>query len=279
MDNAPGHSASTTPAASRASSPEHSRDSSPRPRVSPNLNSSDPSKRKSFVDLVREEEERESTAPLKGASPASSAPGSTSGSAPASRAPSPSRLPGTANAAQMLQERRQRKKRAAFTLQLNDQSPTPERALAERPLPGSRRPSLTIDTTASPRPKLSPPLPSPTSPGRRRFLGGLSPKSPNQSFSSLHRDYFGSAATLSPPPQFSPAEREWERAERKAREWADREARERQEDLREWEREKRRRRKAKEKESKRRRVFITAHVAAIIEREDFLLKLARAFMM
>ena len=176
----------------------------------------------------------------------------------------------------MLQERRHRKKRAAFTLQWNDQPPTPD-AQQQRSGLSSRRPSLTIDTSAS-RPKLSPPLPSPTSPGRRRFLGGLSPKSPNQSFSSLHRDYFSSAGPLSPH-HHTPAEREHERAERKAREHAERELREREEDLREWEREKRRRRRAKEKELKRRRVFITSHVAAIIEREEFLLKLARAFMM
>ncbi|KPV73415.1 uncharacterized protein RHOBADRAFT_29137 [Rhodotorula graminis WP1] len=41
----------------------------------------------------------------------------------------------------------------------------------------------------------------------------------------------------------------------------------------------RRRRKAREKELKRRRVFIKEHVAAILERQQFILKLARAFMM
>ncbi|GAA5993242.1 hypothetical protein JCM10908_004528 [Rhodotorula pacifica] len=258
----------TTPSQSRAPSPENARSSYPRARPSPDLGTSDPSKRKSLVDLVREEEERDLSTPLAMRPP--------SASAPVSRAPSPGPggVGGTANAAQMLQERRHRKKRAAFTLQLNDQPPTPD--ASARPGPGSRRPSLTIDTSA-PRPKMSPPLPSPTSPGRLRFRGGLSPKSPNQSFSSLHRDYFGSAGALSP--NQTPAEREHERAERKAREHAERELREREEDLREWEREKRRRRRAKEKELKRRRVFITAHVAAIIEREEFLLKLARAFMM
>lgn len=272
----PRTSASNTPASSRASSPETTRAHIPRSRPSPDPGCTDPSKRKSLVDLVREEEERDQSTPLAATLPATSA------SAPVSRAPSPGPSlatagGGTANAAQMLQERRHRKKRAAFTLQWNDQPPTPD-AQQQRSGLSSRRPSLTIDTSAS-RPKVSPPLPSPTSPGRRRFLGGLSPKSPNQSFSSLHRDYFGSAGPLSPHHHHTPAEREHERAERKAREHAERELREREEDLREWEREKRRRRRAKEKELKRRRVFITSHVAAIIEREEFLLKLARAFMM
>ncbi|CED84551.1 Domain of unknown function DUF3815 [Phaffia rhodozyma] len=45
----------------------------------------------------------------------------------------------------------------------------------------------------------------------------------------------------------------------------------------EWEKEKRRRRKAKEKR-RREQIFITQHVAAILERQDFLLKLTRALM-
>ncbi|KAM0746504.1 DUF1212-domain-containing protein [Meredithblackwellia eburnea MCA 4105] len=47
---------------------------------------------------------------------------------------------------------------------------------------------------------------------------------------------------------------------------------------REWEKEKRRRRKAREKR-KAEQVFITQHVAAILARQDFLLKMGRAFMM
>ncbi|SGZ21452.1 BQ5605_C021g09368 [Microbotryum silenes-dioicae] len=47
---------------------------------------------------------------------------------------------------------------------------------------------------------------------------------------------------------------------------------------REWEKEKRRRRKLREKR-KQQEVFITQHVAAILERQQFILKLARAFMM
>ncbi|SCV74945.1 BQ2448_7974 [Microbotryum intermedium] len=47
---------------------------------------------------------------------------------------------------------------------------------------------------------------------------------------------------------------------------------------REWEKEKRRRRKLREKR-KLQEVFITQHVAAILERQQFILKLARAFMM
>ncbi|BGP17725.1 hypothetical protein JCM10213_005306 [Rhodosporidiobolus nylandii] len=49
-------------------------------------------------------------------------------------------------------------------------------------------------------------------------------------------------------------------------------------DRRAWEKEKRRRRKAKEKR-KAQEVFITQHVAAILERQNFVMKMARAFMM
>ncbi|KAM0746733.1 DUF1212-domain-containing protein [Meredithblackwellia eburnea MCA 4105] len=47
---------------------------------------------------------------------------------------------------------------------------------------------------------------------------------------------------------------------------------------REWEKEKRRRRKAREKK-KAEQVFITQHVAAILARQEFLLKMGRSFMM
>ncbi|GAA5926908.1 uncharacterized protein JCM15063_000403 [Sporobolomyces koalae] len=49
-------------------------------------------------------------------------------------------------------------------------------------------------------------------------------------------------------------------------------------DRRAWEKEKRRRRKAKEKK-KAQEIFITQHVAAILERQQYILKQARAFMM
>ncbi|BGP09448.1 Uncharacterized UPF0442 protein C7D4.12c [Rhodotorula toruloides] len=49
-------------------------------------------------------------------------------------------------------------------------------------------------------------------------------------------------------------------------------------DRKAWEKEKRRRRKAREKR-KAQEVFITQHVAAIIERQQFIMKMARAFMM
>ncbi|GAA5820060.1 hypothetical protein JCM3770_002122 [Rhodotorula araucariae] len=49
-------------------------------------------------------------------------------------------------------------------------------------------------------------------------------------------------------------------------------------DRKAWEKEKRRRRKAKEKR-RANEVFITQHVAAILERQQFIMKLARAFMM
>lgn len=49
-------------------------------------------------------------------------------------------------------------------------------------------------------------------------------------------------------------------------------------DRKAWEKEKRRRRKAKAKRKEQER-FITQHVAAILERQQFIMKLARAFMM
>lgn len=49
-------------------------------------------------------------------------------------------------------------------------------------------------------------------------------------------------------------------------------------DQREWAKEKRKRRKLKEKKM-RHEVFIVQHVATIIARQDFILKMARSFMM
>lgn len=153
--------------------------------------------------------------------------------------------------------------------------PAPGDDDASEPNSTSPRPTLTIDTSTSPSPRSH--SPSPTSAGGTlRFFGPRSPRSAPSSFSSLHRDYFGGGALS---PTLTPAERERERAQRKAREDAEREAKERELDLRAWQKEKRRRRKAREKELKRRRVFIKEHVAAILERQNFILKLARAFMM
>ena len=53
---------------------------------------------------------------------------------------------------------------------------------------------------------------------------------------------------------------------------------EEEQDRKAWEKEKRRRRKAKAKRKEQER-FITQHVAAILERQQFIMKLARAFMM
>lgn len=180
------------------------------------------------------------------------------------------------NAAEMLQERRGRRKKAVFSLYVEAEDDK-EGGNGSGSGDSSPRPVLSIDTSAlSPSHALPPPTRSPISPTGPatpfRFLGAKSPKSPNGSFSSLHREYF-SSGHLSPV--LTPAEKERERAERRARE----EAKERERDLREWQKEKRRRKKAREKELKARRVFITAHVAAIIERQEFILKLARAFMM
>lgn len=76
---------------------------------------------------------------------------------------------------------------------------------------------------------------------------------PDSRLSGEYGDYFGPAK--SPKPVLSQEERE----------------------KKEWEKEKRRRRKAKEKRRKE-QVFITQHVAAILERQDFLMKLTRALM-
>ncbi|GAA6048657.1 hypothetical protein JCM3770_002004 [Rhodotorula araucariae] len=168
-----------------------------------------------------------------------------------------------------LRERRRHGRRAVFSLQVNDIPSATEEE--HEPDSASSRPTLTIDTSASTRSN----SPSPTS-ATFRFFGPRTPKSAPGSFGSLNREYFGSG-TLSPT--LTPAERERDRALRKAREEAEREAKERERDLREWHKEKRRRRKAREKELKRRRVFIKEHVAAILERQQFILKLARAFMM
>lgn len=180
------------------------------------------------------------------------------------------------NAAQMLQERRGRRKKAIFSLHVETEDDKDGNGSGSGDsLP---RPVLSIDTSAlSPTHALPPPTRSPISPTASsatfRFLGAAKmPKSPTGSFSSLHREYF-SSGHLSPV--LTPAEKERERAERRAKE----EAKERERDLREWQKEKRRRKRAREKELKARRVFITAHVAAIIERQEFILKLARAFMM
>ncbi|GAA5844246.1 hypothetical protein JCM9279_001736 [Rhodotorula babjevae] len=173
-----------------------------------------------------------------------------------------------------LRERRRQGRRAIFSLHVNDLPAAGDEDAGE-PTSASPRPTLTIDTSAPGSTRSH--SPSPTSAGGTlRFFGPRSPRSAPSSFSSLHRDYFGGGALS---PTLTPAERERERAQRKAREDTEREAKEREQDLRAWHKEKRRRRKAREKELKRRRVFIKEHVAAILERQQFILKLARAFMM
>ncbi|BGP11479.1 pheromone-regulated protein prm10 [Rhodotorula toruloides] len=237
-------SASPSPSSSaRAlSPPPPPRPLSPPARTASSAPRSPESSRKSLSEMVREEEERDKSG----------------------------------NAAQMLQERRGRRKKAIFSLHVETEDDKDGNGSGSGN--SSPRPVLSIDTSAlSPPHALPPPTRSPISPTASsatfRFLGAAkSPKSPTGSFSSLHREYF-SSGHLSPV--LTPAEKERERAERRAKE----EAKERERDLREWQKEKRRRKRAREKELKARRVFITAHVAAIIERQEFILKLARAFMM
>ncbi|GEM11063.1 hypothetical protein Rt10032_c13g5080 [Rhodotorula toruloides] len=235
-------SASPSPSSSaRALSPPP-RPLSPPPRPLSSVPRSPELSRKSLSEMVREEEERGKSG----------------------------------NAAQMLQERRGRRRKAVFSLHVETEEEKEVNASGSGD--SSPRPVLSIDTSAlSPAPALPPSTRSPVSPTASsttfRFLGvAKSPKSPTGSFSSLHREYF-SPGHLSPV--LTPAEKERERAERRAKE----EVKERERDLREWQKEKRRRKKAREKELKARRVFITAHVAAIIERQEFILKLSRAFMM
>ncbi|GAA6013508.1 hypothetical protein JCM10207_008874 [Rhodosporidiobolus poonsookiae] len=215
--------------------------------------------RKSLSEMVREEEEIEREEQR--------------AARPRSAGHSPAASPPLAPPA-IAERRGRRQKKAVFSLQLND-LPSPSDDDFRKTSPPSSRPSLTISTTG-----LAPTPPtrhsaSPTSAtgGTLRFFG---PRTPGTA--SIHtplQEYFGASAVSA---QIA-AEKERERALRKAREEVEREAREREKDLREWQREKKRRRKQREKELKARRVFITAHVAAILERQDFILKLSRAFMM
>ncbi|GAA5833609.1 hypothetical protein JCM3766R1_002588 [Sporobolomyces carnicolor] len=177
------------------------------------------------------------------------------------------------SAVEVLAQRRDRRKKAMFSLQVND-------------LPSSADDDHRQVSPTSPVSPLGP-WSSPLNPNQNRsrnstispttatfrFFGPRTPKSPNSV--TPRKDYFATGLT---PAQME-KERAEQRAERKGREKAEREAKEREGDLREWEKEKRRRRKQRMKELKARRVFITAHVAALLERQEFILKLARALMM
>ncbi|GAA5897876.1 hypothetical protein JCM6882_005102 [Rhodosporidiobolus microsporus] len=274
------------PPLSRANSGEQQQSGASSPR-SPGQRSFDSdsrvaSSRKSLSEMVREEEEKDREQLEQQKSGTSSGAGSAviPASAASSRAGTPPALgasvPGEAAF-------KGKKKKAVFSLQLND-LPSPTEDDYRKRSPPSRRPSLSISTTGltpgpsaadrsqpSPRPRTSP---SPTSAsGTFRFFasGPFTPRSP--ATHSPVAEYFslpGSGAGM---------EKEKERLARKIREEEEKEAREREKDLREWQKEKKRRRKQRAKELKERRVFITAHVAAILERQQFILKLARAFMM
>ncbi|GAA6010558.1 hypothetical protein JCM11491_002968 [Sporobolomyces phaffii] len=173
------------------------------------------------------------------------------------------------SAVEALSQRRARRKRAMFSLQpstVDDEhrktSPvSPISPLGPLSSPLNPNPTRSRTSTISP------------TTANFRFFGPRTPKSPNSL--TPRKDYFAG----SPTPAQLEKERAEQRAERKAREKAEREAKEREGDLREWEREKRRRKKQRLKELKARRVFITAHVANLLERQDFILKLARALMM
>ncbi|GJN94319.1 hypothetical protein Rhopal_007393-T1 [Rhodotorula paludigena] len=229
----------------------------------------------SLNEMVREEEakEREERERDKPKSPPPPANGQQQQQKSQAMPPSAMRG-GRTPAVKALHERRGKKK-AVFSLDLDDM-PSPRPQNFQSASSSDSRPSLTIDTSAL-NTSTTASTPSPTSATAYRFFGALSPRSAPGSSSSLHRDYFGAGGALSPTQTL--AEREKERAERRAREEAEREAREREKDLREWAREKKRRRKVREKELKKRRIFITQHVAAILERQDFICKLARAFML
>ncbi|CEQ42530.1 SPOSA6832_04370, partial [Sporobolomyces salmonicolor] len=253
------------------------------PRLSPSKSRSYESNlqdasRMSLHEMVREEEQRgdeEGARPSRTTSvgsfqlppPAVTLPPSTPGT------PAQSGM----SAAEALARRRAKRKKPLFSLHVND---LPSSAEEDYRQASPTSPfSTTIPSPLGPAPSRPSGSASPTSAhfrlfgpraGTPRSPGATTPRSPS-GIASPRKDYFGT------PP--NPADLERALLERKAREEADREEKERERDLREWQKEKKRRRKQREKELKDRRVFITAHVAAIIERQEFILKLARTFMM
>ncbi|GAA5919899.1 hypothetical protein JCM1841_002103 [Sporobolomyces salmonicolor] len=259
------------------------------PRLSPSKSRSYESNlqdasRMSLHEMVREEEQRgdeEGARPSRTTSvgsfqlppPAVTLPPSTPGT------PAQSGM----SAAEALARRRAKRKKPLFSLHVNDlpssaeedyrqASPTsPFSTTIPSPLgPAPSRPSGSASPTSAHFRLFGPRTPRSPGAGTPRSPGATTPRSPS-GIASPRKDYFGT------PP--NPADLERALLERKAREEADREEKERERDLREWQKEKKRRRKQREKELKDRRVFITAHVAAIIERQEFILKLARTFMM
>ncbi|GAA5958546.1 hypothetical protein JCM3765_006670 [Sporobolomyces pararoseus] len=277
-------SAPQTRRPSPARSPPFGPTLSPPPNVSPPLERTSPrnpyfsqaqsrvASRMSLHEMVKEEEERdldEKDSDLRRANSV----GSFQLPPPVARGPSASTTSGM-SAVEALSQRRDRRRKNMFSLQVND-LPSPSE--------DDYRQSSPVSPVSPLGPSSSPLNPNPNrsrtstiSPTTAtfRFFGPRTPKSPNSL--TPRKDYFSTTGLT--PAQLE-KERAEQRAERKAREKAEREAKEREGDLREWEKEKRRRRKQRLKELKARRVFITAHVAALLERQEFILKLARALMM
>ncbi|GAA5907072.1 uncharacterized protein JCM6883_006129 [Sporobolomyces salmoneus] len=226
--------------------------------------------RMSLHEMVKEEEERDLE---EGGSDLRRANSVGTFQLPPSLAKTSSASTSGMSAVEALSQRRERRKKAMFSLQLNDlPSPTDDDYRQISPV----SPASPIGPWSSPlNPNPSRSRNSAASPTTATFriFGPRTPKSPNSL--TPRKDYF----TLGLTPAQMEKERAEHRAERKAKEKSEREAKERESDLREWEKEKRRRRKQRLKEIKARRVFITAHVAALLERQEFILKLARALMM
>ncbi|GAA6059552.1 hypothetical protein JCM10212_000608 [Sporobolomyces blumeae] len=269
---------------SRRGSPSPNRSPPTGPNVSPPLervygsrtssaSQSRNASRMSLHEMVREEEERDlqEQADSRRTNSAGSLRMPIAITSPAPK-PSPQTQSGM-SALEALQQRRARRKKAVFSLQVND-LPSRSNDDSQPASPTSPTSPVGISSPLNPNPLRGRQMnaTSPTSSTFRMF-GPRTPKSPGHLGS--RKEYFGSSTNLVQTER----DRAEQKALRQAKEKADREAKEREHDLREWEKEKRRRQKQRLKEIKAKRVFITAHVAALLERQEFILKLARAFMM
>ncbi|GAA5875113.1 hypothetical protein JCM16303_005013 [Sporobolomyces ruberrimus] len=227
--------------------------------------------RMSLHEMVKEEEEKDLEEEADGELRKSHSVGTFQLPPPIAKTPASSTS--GMSAVEALSQRRARRKKAMFSLQVNDLPTTTDEEIRQTSPVSPISPIGPLSSPLNPNPSRS--RTSTTSPTTATFriFGPRTPKSPNSL--TPRKEYFTNPLT---PAQLE-KERAEQRAERKAREKADREFREREADLKEWDREKRRRKKQRLKELKARRVFITAHVAALLERQQFILKLARALMM
>ncbi|GAA5930348.1 uncharacterized protein JCM15063_004781 [Sporobolomyces koalae] len=275
-----------SPKSARQTSPVQSPPKSPSPELSPSIERSSgiasrgpynsqsrAASRMSLHEMVKEEEERDLQEAGEGLQRSQSV--GTFETAPATTKPpsyATSPLQSGMSAVEALSQRRARRKKGMFSLQVNDLPSMSDISRKTSPTSPTAGP-FGASSPLNPNPGRSRnSAASPTTPTFRIF-GPKTPRSPDGIAS--RKDYFAGAPTLAQIEK----ERAERRAERKAKEKQEREAKEREADLREWDKEKRRRRKQRLKELKARRVFITSHVAALLERQEFILKLARALMM